>query len=151
MSQDAKLLTIARSWLGTPFQHQGRLKGVGVDCIGLVIEVYREAGLLTRLGFPEGWNYTGYGRQANKNTVQDFLARYLVRALPPYPAGSVGVFPLGHALPSHTALLFQDGHALSMLHAYNSPGTRRFRVQEHAVRGLWRQRLWAAYAPPGEA
>lgn len=25
----------ARAWLGTPFHHQGRLQGVGVDCIGL--------------------------------------------------------------------------------------------------------------------
>ncbi|MFT0167478.1 NlpC/P60 family protein [Paraburkholderia mimosarum] len=26
-----------RTWLGTPFKIQGRLKGVGVDCVGLLI------------------------------------------------------------------------------------------------------------------
>jgi NlpC/P60 family putative phage cell wall peptidase len=35
----------ARSWLGTPYQHQGRLKGVAVDCIGLLACVAHALGL----------------------------------------------------------------------------------------------------------
>lgn len=31
----------ARSWIGTPYQHQASLKGVGCDCIGLVRGVWR--------------------------------------------------------------------------------------------------------------
>ncbi len=34
-----------RSWLGTPFHHQGRLKGVGVDCFGLITQTVRSVGL----------------------------------------------------------------------------------------------------------
>ena len=34
----------ARTWLGTPFHHQGRLKGVGVDCTGLIVMVLKELG-----------------------------------------------------------------------------------------------------------
>lgn len=30
----------ALSWLGTPYRHQGRRKGVGCDCIGLVLGVW---------------------------------------------------------------------------------------------------------------
>lgn len=37
---------IARTWIGTPFHHQARLKGVGVDCIGLIIGVARELGVV---------------------------------------------------------------------------------------------------------
>ena len=29
------------TWLGTPYRHQGRCKGVGCDCIGLVLGVWR--------------------------------------------------------------------------------------------------------------
>ena len=29
------------TWLGTPYRHQGRQKGVGCDCIGLVLGVWR--------------------------------------------------------------------------------------------------------------
>ena len=38
------IVDIARDWVNTPFVHQGRLKGVGVDCLGLVLGVYLEAG-----------------------------------------------------------------------------------------------------------
>lgn len=31
-----KLVAEARTWLGTPFQHQGTLKGIGVDCANFV-------------------------------------------------------------------------------------------------------------------
>ena len=30
----------ARSWMFTPYQHKGRVRGVGVDCGGLLYEVY---------------------------------------------------------------------------------------------------------------
>lgn len=35
----------ARTWIGTPFQHQGRVKGVGADCVGIIIGVARDLGL----------------------------------------------------------------------------------------------------------
>src|SRR5581483_8890474 len=31
----------ARAWIGTPYQHQASLKGVGCDCLGLVRGVWR--------------------------------------------------------------------------------------------------------------
>ena len=34
-----QIIQTARQWLDTPYHHQARVKGVGVDCIGLVIGV----------------------------------------------------------------------------------------------------------------
>lgn len=31
----------AMECLGTPFHHQGRIKGVGMDCVGLLVYVFR--------------------------------------------------------------------------------------------------------------
>src|SRR6185437_17129428 len=31
----------ARAWIGTPYRHQGSLKGIGCDCLGLVRGVWR--------------------------------------------------------------------------------------------------------------
>lgn len=45
----------ARSMIGTPWHHQGRLPGVGLDCIGLVVCV------LERLGYTAKDRY-GYRR-----------------------------------------------------------------------------------------
>lgn len=36
----------AMTWLGTPYAHRQRLKGAGVDCAGLPLEVYATVGLI---------------------------------------------------------------------------------------------------------
>lgn len=36
------VLGIARSFIGTPYRHQGSRRGVGCDCLGLVRGVWRE-------------------------------------------------------------------------------------------------------------
>lgn len=41
MSRDL-VVASARSWIGTPYQHQASLKGVGCDCLGLLRGVWRE-------------------------------------------------------------------------------------------------------------
>lgn len=37
-----KIAEQARTWIGTPFHHQGRLKKKGCDCLGMVIGVAHE-------------------------------------------------------------------------------------------------------------
>lgn len=39
----AEFLALARTWLGTPYHNQARLKGVGADCIGFIIGAASEA------------------------------------------------------------------------------------------------------------
>lgn len=42
----ARVVAEALSWLGTPYHHRARLKGVGVDCAQLPLAVYAAAGLI---------------------------------------------------------------------------------------------------------
>ena len=44
------VLSEARQWLGTPYHHAARVKGAGVDCLMLVLEVYGRAGVFVRRG-----------------------------------------------------------------------------------------------------
>jgi len=37
-----EIVNEVRTWLDTPFQHQGRLKGVACDCIGLIVGVNKK-------------------------------------------------------------------------------------------------------------
>lgn len=49
----------ARRWLGTPYHHMGRVKGVGTDCLMLLAEVYRTAGVIGEVEvpfYPPDWN-----------------------------------------------------------------------------------------------
>ena len=42
----------ARTWIGTPYHHRAAVKGAGVDCARLLIEVYAAAGVFE--GFDPG-------------------------------------------------------------------------------------------------
>ena len=37
-----RIVAVARTFIGTPYRHQGSLKGVGCDCLGLIRGVWRE-------------------------------------------------------------------------------------------------------------
>lgn len=57
--QRAAILEEARSWIGTPFHHRARVKGVGVDCAQLVIAVYASVGLIEDFqpaDYPPDWH-----------------------------------------------------------------------------------------------
>ena len=52
MSLDAAragVVAEARSWLGTPYHHMGRVKGGGCDCLTFVAEVYERSGVLPHI------------------------------------------------------------------------------------------------------
>jgi cell wall-associated NlpC family hydrolase len=52
------VVAIAKTWLGTPYHHMGRIKAVGVDCAMFPLEVYREAGLIGDVDvpyYPQDW------------------------------------------------------------------------------------------------
>lgn len=79
MINRADIVAEARTWIGTPWRHQARVKGVGVDCIGFV------GGVAVALGIPEGleWYHDhtlrGYGRTPVPTTLLDACDRFLDR------------------------------------------------------------------------
>lgn len=42
MSINTDVLALAGTWVGTPYRHQGAMKGVGCDCLGLIRGIWRE-------------------------------------------------------------------------------------------------------------
>lgn len=64
---------IAREYLGTPFHHQARKKGIGVDCVGLVLCVAQELGAV-----PVDWDVTGYSRYPDGAELMRHLRERLV-------------------------------------------------------------------------
>lgn len=51
------LVELARDWIDTPFHPHARLKGVGVDCAGLVLSCLEDAGYVEQ-GRITQWIYT---------------------------------------------------------------------------------------------
>lgn len=40
------IISEAKSWVGTPYHHQARIKGVGVDCANLIAGIFEECGFI---------------------------------------------------------------------------------------------------------
>lgn len=55
-----RLITEAETWINTRYQEQGRIKGLGVDCVGFISEVAREAGVAS-LTIPGNYTSSGDG------------------------------------------------------------------------------------------
>lgn len=70
-----QIIAKAREFIGTPYLHQGRVKGAGIDCCGLVIQVAKELGL-------SDYDLTGYSRYADG---VDFLKEFFEQCRPQHP------------------------------------------------------------------
>ena len=70
-----KLETEARSWLGTPYHHMGRVKGVGVDCGQLIWAIFEP--LLGPFGQMPQYNSDWALHQAD-TIFLDFIQPYVI-------------------------------------------------------------------------
>ena len=50
--QRARVVEMARTWLGTPYHHCAAIKGVGTDCAMILVAVFQEAGLVHDVAVP---------------------------------------------------------------------------------------------------
>ncbi len=113
----AAVIAEAESWLGTPFHHEGRVKGAGVDCLMLLAEVYERAGLIRRVEpghYPPDWFM--------HRDVERYLAGVMELAReidgPPQP-GDVALFKWGRCF-AHGAIVTGWPR---MIHAYAEVGS----------------------------
>lgn len=63
-----QVIAEARTWIGTPWGHQGRLKGVGTDCGGVILGVGKALGVV-----PLDREISGYGRQPRPFLMRSYL------------------------------------------------------------------------------
>ena len=148
-----ELLHAARAWIGVKFVHQGRRKDIGIDCIGLIIEVCREVGLVDAAGLPTGWNHTGYGRLPESYGPTQALLRYFTRVEPRHTMrpGDVALFRTTLGQPAHMGWVGDAGAPWSLIHAYAAKTIPQARVQEHRFGSAWLSRLHSVYRLPLEA
>ena len=135
LSHALAIVQEARSWLGTPFHHQGRCKGVGVDCAGLVIAVAKALGL-------SDFDTQDYTPVPDGQRLECLCHTHLQHLpLEQLAPGDVLLFRFDQQ-PQHLAIAadhLQSG--LSLIHAY-LPARK---VVEVRLDARWRQRLVAAF------
>ena len=118
-----------RNELGTPYRHQGRALGVGVDCAGLLVAVAAKLGV-------EVMDNTDYTRRPDPKMFMRHLLMHCDRVtLGEEQTGDVLMFSFD-ANPQHVAVLTDKEQSL-MIHSY----LPMRKVVEHRFDDAWLNRL----------
>jgi len=137
----AAIVAEARAWIGTPYLHQGSLRGVGCDCLGLVRGVWRAV-----IG-PEPEAIAPYSADWAEAGGRELLAGAGSRHFTPldvggFGAGDVLLFRWRAHLPAKHAAIATS--PTTMAHAHDGAC-----VCEVEISAWWRRRLAYAFAFPG--
>jgi cell wall-associated NlpC family hydrolase len=98
-----EVLAEARSWLNTPYHHQGRIKGAGVDCGQLLLAVYAAVGIIpdTEVG-----NYSNeWHLHRDEERYLGWVEKFAHQVETPKP-GDIALFKFGRCV-SHGAIVVQ--------------------------------------------
>lgn len=125
----------ARSWLRTPYHHQGFVKSAGVDCAFLLSKVYHACGLLPDIDprpYPPDWHL-----HRSDERYLGWVERYATPVQVACP-GDAALFRFGRCI-SHGAIVIEWP---IVIHAYIGDGV----VIADATQGHLAGRLNAFYS-----
>lgn len=131
------------TWISTPYQHQARLKGAGVDCLNLVVGVYEN---VTRLPTePQPPYARDWALSDNGELMLDAANRYLV----PVAWKQGDAFEAGQVIivrwkktqaASHAAIVITPD---TMVHSYFNLNTQLVTIPD-----FWRKLIAGVYTFP---
>jgi cell wall-associated NlpC family hydrolase len=126
--QRARVVAEAKSWLRTPYHHRGRIKGAGVDCGMLLIEVFAAAGVIE--DFDPGYYPHDWHLHRSEERYLGWVERHAHRVDVPLP-GDVLLFKFGRCI-SHGAIVVEWP---TVIHAYLRQGCRLARADQAPLDG----------------
>lgn len=137
MTTRKQIVEAARRYLGTPFQHQGRLQGIALDCVGLPICIGRDLGL----SVPDYHNYSP--EPADDTVLQECKKNLREVSLEEMKPGDILCMRV--PVPCHTAIVTELLGQTGIIHAYSGIG----KVVEHNLNLQWRRRIAGVFQFPG--
>lgn len=133
MSQEEReaVATEARSWIGTPYHHHARIKGVGVDCAQLLCGVFEACGLVSPID--TGTYAVDWHLHRSEEMFSAWCARYAKAQAQgtDLRLGDVFLFKYGRTF-SHGSIYVGDG---LLVHAYLRRGVILSRANEDPLDG----------------
>jgi hypothetical protein len=144
----ARIVEIAREYLGTRFHHQGREKGVGIDCVGLPICVAERLEIKDRHGVPIlRTDHLSYSPEPGSRLVHDICVRRLDQKAAGAALEDGDVLTMRvPTLPCHAAIVAFHGLDPYIIHAY-SAGPEK--CVEHILNEAWSRRIIGKFRFPG--
>lgn len=136
-------VTAARGWIGTPYVHQGVMRGAGCDCLGLIRGIWAEVaaiGLEPVPAYTADWSEP----QGDETLMRAAKARLRGKALEDAAPGDVLLFRMRHAaVAKHLGVQAETGPHPTFIHAYQGHG-----VLENTLSTPWQRRLVGRFAFP---
>ena len=145
MTTRVDIVATARSYIGTPFHHMGRLPGVGLDCAGVLVCAARALALVAPDFDVPAYTPTPDGRQ-----MIEWCERFMTPVAQDEMQPGDAILLITDLHPQHLGILGDYVHGgLSIIHAASNatPG----RVIETRLMFSRVQRFVAAYVLPGIA
>lgn len=130
-AERADVATEALTWLGTPYHHHGRIKGVGVDCAQLLCAVFESVGLVPKI--ETGPYAVDWHLHHSEEVFSNWLAKYatLKPAGEVLQVGDVCLWRFGRTF-SHGSIYVGDD---LFIHAYIGRGVILSRTNEDPLGG----------------
>lgn len=130
MTRD-EIIAWARECVGTPFHHQGRIVGRGIDCAGVIVHVAERAGI-------QHDSPTNYSRQPHGGMLESILDTQpgLIRVTGEPQPGDVLLMRFGRTA-QHLGIFTGTG----LIHAYQKVN----KCVEHDLDDQWQRRIVRIY------
>jgi len=107
----AAVVAEALSWAGTPYHHNARLKGIGVDCVWLLLETYMSVGIVPQEFSPGNYSREWYFHRDEEMYLAG-VERYSRKIAPEQVGpGDVAVYKIGRCV-SHGAIIVDDHYLI---------------------------------------
>jgi NlpC/P60 family putative phage cell wall peptidase len=138
-----RIVSEARSWIGTPYVHQASTKGAGTDCLGLLRGVWRAIIGPEPVVVPA---YTADWAEAGAREELMAAALHWLHAKPHAAAapGDVLLFRMRDgSIAKHLGIAGATGPRPSFIHAYTGHG-----VVESPLSDPWARRIVARFEFP---
>ena len=128
----------AKTYVGTPFHHLGRMKNVGIDCIGIILGVAEELSIPLTIHS----EFRRYGRSSRQRPLLDYMDEQFI-GINKREVGSIAVSWFDHKTkePSHLGIVTGIG----MVHTNGHLGIA---IEEHWS-PMWAMRIVGFFRYPG--
>lgn len=140
----ARVVEIARDWVGTPYLHQHATKGAGCDCLGLLRGIWRE--LYGSEPEPVPAYSADWSEPSREERLWEAARRHLIgqNCIVPQGPGEVLLFRMrSGAVAKHLGISAQTGASPTFIHAYTGHG-----VVESPLSAPWQRRIVACFHFP---
>jgi len=102
----SNIVEVAKTYIGTPFHHLGRVKNIGIDCVGIILGVAEELNIVL-IVHPE---FKRYGKASKQRPLLEYMNEQFIK-LERREVGSIAVswYDIQTKNPSHLGIVTPIG------------------------------------------